>query len=127
MVRAASILIMAASLFAADTPEDLWTEFKAPLVEAANGLIDAKKARDEYKKWLKDQQELERTQLDRALDWFNDNKGKLEKKDEKAVIKACFWFVSLADSGEQLPQQMRERMTRDNFEDCIKVLKEMAK
>jgi hypothetical protein len=115
----------------ADNPEGLWSEYRKPLAAAANALIDAKDKRTAYEKWRKDMtersKESDRPVLDMALDWFADNEGGLKKKDINAVLKACFWFVSLNDSNEQLPAQMRERMTKENFEDCIKVLKELAK
>lgn len=45
------------------------------------------------------------------LDWAADNRKKLEKKDRKLMIQACFYFVTFHERGYLIPKYLREELT----------------
>ena len=63
-----------------------------------------------------------------ALDWFADNEKKIRHEDPGGIKEACMFFMRFYEDLTPPPWQMRDNMTKKNFQDMIEYLnKEIEK
>ena len=51
-----------------------------------------------------------------ALDWAADHEGALRSRDRGAMLDGCYWLLLFREKGVPPPPAMRERITRQNFQ-----------
>lgn len=115
------------------------SEYQIPyqrLRDAAQKYLDAcvspkdvakmeKKLKDRVDTRVQDQGvDRERAAREIMLDWAADNRGKLEKKDSKAIAQACFYFVIFVDRNYLMPGHIRSALDEDT---CNKIIDHLEK
>jgi len=107
--------------------EDVWEEFKAELVDAAQQYVKAHASDTEVATWkakIDTRITEDKSLQSQVLDWFYDNSNKLRDRDPKAIKEACLFFLRLSAAGESPPWQVREHLSRDNIREFIRILRE---
>lgn len=136
--RAAAALVLLAS-FAVQPPARAEDGYRIPyqrLRDAAQKYLDAcvapkdvakmeKKLKDRVDTRVQDQGvDRERAAREIMLDWAADNRGKLEKKDPKAIAQACFYFVIFVDRNYLMPGHIRAELDEET---CNKIIDHLEK
>lgn len=58
------------------------------------------------------------------LDWAAGNEKKIRRKDQQAVIQACFYFTCFIEKGFLMPWQIRNSLDQRACDDILKYLRE---
>lgn len=137
-VSTAAVFVLLAS-FAAPSQARAEDGYRIPyqrIRDAAQKYLDAcvtpkdvakmeKKLKDRVDDRVHDQGvDRERAAREIMLDWAADNRGKLEKKDPKAVAQACFYFVIFIDRNYLMPGALRAELDEDT---CNKIIDHLEK
>lgn len=84
-----------------------------------------KKLKDRVDTRVQDQGiDRERAAREIMLDWAADNRGKLEKKEPKAIAQACFYFVIFVDRNYLMPGHIRAELDEET---CNKIIDHLEK
>jgi hypothetical protein len=62
-----------------------------------------------------------------ALDWASDHEGALRSRDRGAMLEGCFWLLLFREKDVPPPAAMRDRITRQNFQQLAAELDDMVK
>lgn len=103
-----------------------WAETKDEVAQAATEYLKAfstVRERDEWKERIKERTK-ERPLQDVALDWFFDNQGALEGKEQEAIKTGCMFLLLFVETGTPPPARVRERITTENLRSLASYLRE---
>lgn len=130
MMRAALLILVPLSAFSADEALAVWSEGRTIIKPACERYIKQFAAKGQQDGWKKKIAErIAQRIIDKggasnedaelqaiALDWATDNEEAIRSRDKKAMLIACFWFQLFTEKGIAPPPAMRDRITKQNFQ-----------
>jgi hypothetical protein len=121
-----AILALIGSGWAAEDPGmEAWVAHKDELYKAVRKYLDTFSSEKEYKAWTAKivEREESRDLPAIALDWFFDNRARLEERLPSAIRDACFFFRRFVETGTPPPIKVRESITAEGLAELTSYLK----